>query len=145
SRVVLPTPLRPTSPTRSGPKLRSRCENSGLPSGVDQARCVRVMEAGTDTTFPMARRMGFAVGGRSHGPEAPARLRLYDRKPDVGPQDVASGRREARPSGTLPEVRLASIGKNRPAAAVKQLFPKRHPLKQMQYKRCRCPKNKLTS
>src|SRR5258708_40262575 len=45
SSVVFPTPLRPTSPVRSAPKLRSRLEKSGLPSGVDQPRLERVIEA----------------------------------------------------------------------------------------------------
>ena len=52
SSVVLPTPLRPTRPVRSGPKLRSRLEKSGGPSGVAQARSDRVMEAGMEMDFP---------------------------------------------------------------------------------------------
>ena len=50
--VVLPTPLRPTRPVRSAPKLRSRLERSGRPSGVDHERLDRTMDMGMNKNFP---------------------------------------------------------------------------------------------
>src|SRR3546814_16355080 len=55
SRVDLPTPLRPTRPTRSRWKLKSRPERTAWPSGVDQPRLAMVIdgeETGLDMNFP---------------------------------------------------------------------------------------------
>ena len=48
SSVVLPTPLRPTSPVRSRPKVRLRSENRVWPSGVRAATRSSVTSADAD-------------------------------------------------------------------------------------------------
>ena len=71
SSVVLPTPLRPTSPVRPGPNCSARSENSVRPSGVDHERSDSEIEAGMtmDVSEGKARRHCCRV--EIHGSKSP--------------------------------------------------------------------------